>query len=55
MSDRGAAATAVAPLAWLRMEGRNYEHCEVRLRSGPSGEDRLLARCHYHGAWVEWL
>jgi hypothetical protein len=55
MSDRGAAATALAPLAWLRMEGRNYEHCEVRLRSWPGGEDRLLARCHYHGAWVEWL
>jgi hypothetical protein len=55
MSAAGARASAEAPLAWLRMEGPNYEYCEVRLRTWPGGEDRLLARCHYHGAWVEWL
>ncbi len=55
MAEAGARASAEAPLAWLRMEGPNYDYCEVRLRTWPSGEDRLLARCHYHGAWVEWL
>jgi hypothetical protein len=55
MSDAGARATADAPLAWLRMEGANFDYCEIRLRSWPGGEDRLLGRCHYHGAWVEWL
>lgn len=54
MSERGAEATSEAPLAWLRMESRSYEHCEVRLRTWPSGEERLLARAHHHGAWVEW-
>ncbi len=55
MSDAGARATPEAPLAWLRMEGANYEFCEIRLRTWPGGEDRLLGRCHFHGAWVEWL
>lgn len=55
MTECGARATRQAPLAWLRMEGSNYQHCEVKLRSWPGGEDRLLGRCHYHGAWVEWL
>lgn len=51
----GERATREAPLAWLRMEGVNYEHCEIRLRTWPGGDDELLGRCHYHGAWVEWL
>jgi hypothetical protein len=55
LEQAGARASGAAPLAWLRMEGVNYEHCEIRLRAWPGGEDRLLGRCHYHGAWVEWL
>ena len=55
LNEAGARATQSAPLAWLRMEGVNYDHCEIRLRSWPGGEDQLLGRCHYHGAWVEWL
>jgi len=55
LDEAGARATPEAPLAWLRMEGVNYEHCEIRLRAWPGGDDRLLGRCHYHGAWVEWL
>ena len=55
MSEAGARATADAPLAWLSMEGHNYEFCEIRLRTWPDGDDRLLGRCHYHGAWVEWI
>jgi hypothetical protein len=55
MEEAGARASDDSPLAWLRMEGASFEHCEIRLRIWPSGEDRLLGRCHYHGAWVEWL
>jgi hypothetical protein len=55
LDDAGARATRAAPLGWLRMEGVNFEHCEIRLRTWPGGEERLLGRCHYHGAWVEWL
>jgi hypothetical protein len=55
MDEEGARATDESPLAWLRMEGPNFDYCEIRLRSWPGGEDRLLGRCHYHGAWVEWL
>jgi hypothetical protein len=54
MESAGARATHEAPLAWLRMESANFEHCEIRLRTWP-GEERLLGKCHYHGAWVEWL
>ncbi len=52
----GEAASAAAPLAWLRMEPRmeNLAEMEVRLTLWPSGEERRLARCHPHGAWVEW-
>jgi hypothetical protein len=31
------------------------DHVEVRLRLWPGGEDRLLARAHHHGAWVDWI
>jgi hypothetical protein len=55
LEQAGQQATGAAPLAWLRMEGVGYEHCEIRLRCWPGGEDRLLGRAHYHGAWVEWL
>ena len=51
----GARATKNSPLGWLRMEGSEMEFCELRLRTWPGDEERLLARTHYHGAWVEWL
>jgi hypothetical protein len=56
LEEAGAAATLAEPLAWLR-----YEHDEaderitLRLRTWPSGEERLLAQCHPHGRAVEWL
>lgn len=49
----GAAATAQAPLAWLRFELGNPP--ELRLTLWPSGDETLLARAHPHGAWVHWL
>ena len=50
----GAAATAQAPFAWLRMEpfGQAFE---VRLTLWPGGQTRTLAQVHPHGAWVKWL
>jgi hypothetical protein len=55
MEEAGARASRAAPLFWLRMEAPSVEFCEVRLRGWPGGGDRLLARAHHHGRWVEWL
>ena len=57
LETHGAAATASAPLAWLRMEpveGQPFP-IELRLTLWPGGEDRKLANVHAHGASVEWL
>jgi len=47
----GRAATQDAPLAWLRMEpgADPSTAAELRLRTWPSGGDRLLALTGYHG------
>jgi hypothetical protein len=55
MDDAGAAATPAEPLAWLRYEHDGGERIELRLRTWPGGEERLLAHCHPHGSAVEWL
>ena len=56
MEAAGHAATADAPLAWLRFEPPAPDKTvEVRCRFWPGGEDRLLARCHPHAARIEWL
>jgi hypothetical protein len=55
VESAGARATRDAPLAWLRMEGARLDEAELRLRLWPSGDDRLLAAVHYHGAWVRWI
>ena len=52
----GAAATAEAPLAWLRMEpapGRIIP-IELRLTLWPGGHERRLAVVQAHGATVAW-
>ena len=55
MAAVGAAATADAPLAWLRFEFDGAAAAPaLRLRLWP-GDDRLLARAHPHGASVEWF
>ena len=52
----GARASTAAPLAWLRFEPRAGDgHVELRCRLWPNGADHLLARCHPHGARIEWL
>ncbi len=55
LESAGARADSQAPLFWLRSEAPSLEYVEIRLRSWPGGEDRLLARAHHHGRWVEWL
>lgn len=52
----GARARAATPLAWLRFEpGARDGQAELRCRQWPGGADHLLARCHPHGARIEWL
>ncbi len=53
----GMAATAAAPLAWLRFEMEPGPPAlpTLRLTLWPGGEDRLLAHAHPHGSKVEWL
>lgn len=56
MQAAGEASTPETPLAWLRFEPPEPGFgVELRCRIWPGGEDRLLARCHPHGAWIEWL
>lgn len=53
----GARATPDAPLAWLRMEPREPEDgfATLSLTLWPGGGTRHLARCDYHGRWIEWI
>ena len=53
----GQDATAAAPVAWLRMEplATSDPHATLSLTLWPGGETRHLARCDYHGRWIEWL
>lgn len=52
----GQRASRDAPLAWLRFEPPQPDvRMELRCQLWPGGSDRLLARCHPHGASVEWL
>jgi hypothetical protein len=55
MEAAGARATRERPLAWLRSEPPNMEYDEIRLRTWPGGDDRLLGRAQVHGRWVEWI
>lgn len=54
----GQRASADAPLAWLRFEPRPaVDAFELRLTlwRGGTGQERLLARAHPHGAKIDWL
>ena len=55
IEQAGAAATAEAPLAWLRFEpSGSGMGPELRLTSWPGARDRRLATAHPHGAAVRW-
>lgn len=53
----GAVATRQSPLYWLRMEPlvAGDPFATLSLTSWPGGTTRALARCDYHGRWIEWL
>ncbi len=54
--EAGAHATALCPLAWLRMEPANKSHAEVLLTLWPGdGATRRIAKSGFHGAGVELL
>ncbi|EKF18667.1 DUF2332 domain-containing protein [Nitratireductor pacificus] len=52
-----AGAAGGAPIAWLRMEpgSANEPYALVQLTLWPEGTTRDLARCDFHGRWIEWL
>lgn len=52
----GDQATAERPLVWLSFEpGPNLWTMELTLRSWPGGDETVLAHCHPHAAWIEWM
>jgi hypothetical protein len=57
LQSAGAAATVDAPIAWLRMEplSTTDKHATLSLALWPGGETQRLARCDYHGRWIDWL
>ena len=60
LAAAGAAATAEAPIAWLRYEMEDpgkphFPTLRLTLWRGGAPEERLLARAHPHGTFVEWL
>lgn len=51
----GAAASADAPIAWLRIEPDDVKgSAGVRLTLWPGSKTRLLGRADYHGRWHRW-
>ena len=67
MEEAGAAATPAAPVFWLRMEPLSssgpfatlsltqWPGIRGPVARGPGGGTRRLARCDYHGRWIEWI
>lgn len=53
IAGAGARATPDAPVHWLRMEPAG-EVADLRLRTWPGGEDRLLGTSGFHGPPVDW-
>lgn len=56
LDEAGARATRAAPLARLRMEPRDPRDgwATLSLTTWPGGETRRLAKCDFHGRWIEW-
>jgi hypothetical protein len=51
----GARATGERPLAWISFEWTpTRSEVQLWLTCWPSGEGRLLAKCHAYGDWIEW-
>lgn len=56
LDDAGRAATRNAPIARLRMEPLDPKDAwaTLSLTMWPGGETRRLAKCDFHGRWIEW-
>jgi hypothetical protein len=56
LAEAGNAASADSPVAWLRMEPLDTRdpHATLSLTLWPGGKTRHLAKCDYHGRWIEW-
>ncbi|MEX0954278.1 MAG: DUF2332 family protein [Rhizobiaceae bacterium] len=56
LEEAAKTATPNAPIARLRMEPLGEApHATLSLTLWPDGETRRLAKCDYHGRWIEWL
>jgi hypothetical protein len=56
MQAAAAKASDTHSLAWLRYEfPKAASSAELSLSVWPGRQDQRLARCHPHGAWLEWL
>jgi hypothetical protein len=57
LRDAGDRATSITPIAWLRMEPLDTRdpHATLSLTLWPDGTTRQLAKCDYHGRWIEWI
>lgn len=57
MRRAGIAARTSTPVAWLRLEPLDTgdPHATLTLTLWPNGATRHLAKCDYHGRWIEWL
>jgi hypothetical protein len=62
LDEAGAGATIDAPIARLRMEPRDPRDGFATLsltlwpgRANGGGETRRLAKCDFHGRWIEWI
>jgi hypothetical protein len=57
LAEAGKTASSSAPIAWLRMEpiDTRHPHATMSLTLWPDGATRHLAKCDYHGRWIEWM
>ncbi|NIP76237.1 MAG: DUF2332 family protein, partial [Xanthomonadales bacterium] len=56
MDRAGTAASAEAPVAWLRLEpDGKARSATILLTLWPGGETRELGRGDYHGRFAEWV
>lgn len=56
LEEAGAGATRESPIARLRMEPRAPDEgfATLSVTTWPGGETQRLARCDFHGRWIEW-
>jgi hypothetical protein len=56
LEEAGKEASGDTPIAWLRMEplSTSDPFATLSLTLWPGGETKHLAKCDYHGRWIEW-